>query len=107
MVATIILAYRPTKVYDKDITIKSTVNLHAEDNAPKVDDAVLKKSDVEGKKGETAEVKTEVKDEKGLLTSGQRYTVTYKYGTGKDTVEKTADGTIADPKGISYLAIDI
>lgn len=107
MVAVIQIAYRPSKVYDKDITIKSTVSLHAEDNAPKIDDAVLKKSEVEGKKGEIAEVKTEVKDEKGLLTSGQKYAVTYKYGTGKDAVEKVADGTIGDPKGVSYLAIDI
>lgn len=96
------LAYRPKKVLDKDITIKSEISLAAEENKPKIDDAVLKKDTKD-----IAQVQTEIKDEKGLLTSGQKYYVVYKYGTGKDAVENTATGTIADPKGVSYLAIDI
>jgi hypothetical protein len=101
MVATIQVAFRPKKVLDKDITIKSDVNLAAEEK-PKLDDAVLKKETKD-----IVQVQTELKDEKNLLTSGQNYYVTYKYGTGKEAVEQTVTGTIADPKGISYLAIDI
>jgi hypothetical protein len=99
--AIIQLAFRPKKTMDKDLTIKSEINLASEEK-PKIDDATLKKDTKD-----IAQVQTELKDEKNLIYSGQQYYVTYKFGTGKDAVEQQATGTIADPKGISYLAIDI
>ncbi len=99
--AIIQLAFRPKKVLDKDITIKSEIALASEEK-PKIDDATLKKDTKD-----IVQVETQLKDEKNLIYSGQKYYVTYKYGTGKDAVEEQATGTISDPKGISYLAIDI
>lgn len=101
MVSIIQVAFRPKKVLDKDITIKSEIQLASEEK-PKLDDATLKKDTKD-----IVQIQTELKDEKNLIYSGQNYTLVYKYGTGKDAVENTATGTIADPKGISYLAIDI
>lgn len=101
MVAKITVAYRPKKELESDITIKSEIRLATEEK-PTLGDVTLKK----GTK-DIVETTAELKDEKGLLYSGQNYTVQYKYGTGKNAVEESATGTIADPKGISYLAIDI
>jgi hypothetical protein len=101
MVAKIQVAYRPKQKLANDVTVKSEINLAAEEK-PKLNDATLKKDTKD-----IVQVETELKDEKNLLTSGQKYYVNYKYGTGKDAVDQIAEGTIGDPKGISYLAIDI
>lgn len=102
MTCKIIVAYRPKNKLENDITIKSEVALAAEEK-PKVGDVTLKK----GTK-DVQETSFELKDEKELLTSGQQYAFTYKYGTGKDAVENRVTGTIADPRGLNnYLAIDI
>jgi hypothetical protein len=101
MTAKIQVAYRPKQKPASDIVIKSELNLASEEK-PKLNDATLKKDSTD-----IVQVETELKDEKNLLLSGQKYYVNYKYGTGKDAVDQTATGTIADPKGLSYLAIDI
>jgi hypothetical protein len=101
MTSTIVVAFRPKKKLESDIAIKSEIRLASEEK-PTLGDVNLKKDTKD-----IVETKTELKDEKGLITSGQQYAVTYKYGSGKTAVEETVTGTIADPKGVSYLAIDI
>ena len=101
MTAKLVIAFRPKKELESDITIKSEIRLASEEK-PSIGDATLKKET-----RNIVETETELKDEKGLLYSGQKYVVSYKYGSGKNAVEESVTGTIADPKGISYLAIDI
>jgi hypothetical protein len=101
MTCKIQVAYRPKQKLASDVAIKSEINLAAEEK-PKLNDATLKKDTTD-----IVQVETELKDEKNLLVSGQKFYVTYKYGVGKDAVDQTVTGTIADPKGVSYLAIDI